>query len=177
MNRLPPPPPSTSIPGLEGAYLVHLLIYNGTPFHDHWAYWIQSRQNNDSGILIHAAGNVRVGFEFEIKRSYGWDDGETPPTKRVPLQWVSGEYISDNAMVTSGDEEVDRIPVCPFEEVVHKVEVPVKSLRSVNSEATGVPKRIVQRDCQTWIVEAAEQLVNEGIFNNEVASYLRAIQQ
>ncbi|KAL3441472.1 hypothetical protein BJX65DRAFT_288573 [Aspergillus insuetus] len=175
MNR--PPPPDVSKPGPNGAFLVYLLIYNGAPFHDHWAYWIQSRQNSESGILVHAAGSVRVGFEFEIKRSYGWDDGETPPTKRVPLQWASWEYISEKAMVTSGDEEVDRIPACPFEEVVHEVEVPVKSLRSINSEATGVPTRIIQRDCQTWIVEAAEQLVKKGIFNSEVAAYLRAIQQ
>ncbi|KAJ0418627.1 hypothetical protein BJY00DRAFT_314778 [Aspergillus carlsbadensis] len=196
MNRPPPPPSDIPIPGPEGAYLVHLLIYNGAPFHDHWAYWIQSRENTDIGILVHAAGNVRVGFEFEIKRSYGWDDGETPPTKRVPLQWVSGEFVSDKAMVTSGDDEVDRLPACPFEEVVYKVEVPEKSLRSVDDQvvlpfifvvaflhlfdfvkSTGVPKRIVQRDCQTWIVEAAEQLVKEGIFDSAVTSYLRAIQQ
>jgi hypothetical protein len=135
MNRPPPPPPpSITAPGPDGAFLVHLLLYNGAPFHDHWAYWIQSRQNPDIGVLVHAAGNVRVGFEFEIKRSYGGDEGEPPATKRVPLQWVNGEYISDSAMVTSGDEEVDQTPTCPFEEVVHKVEVPVKSLRSVNSE-------------------------------------------
>jgi hypothetical protein len=135
MNRRAlPPPPDVSAPGPDGAFLVHLLIYNGAPFHDHWAYWIQSRQNSDIGIIVHAAGNVRVGFEFQIKRSYGWDDGETPPTKRIPLQWVSGEYISDKAMQTSEDEGVDRIPACPFEEVVHKVEVPVKSLRSVDDK-------------------------------------------
>ncbi|CEL10253.1 hypothetical protein ASPCAL13375 [Aspergillus calidoustus] len=178
MNRPPPPsPPDILTPGPDGAYLVHLLIYNGAPFHDHWAYWIQSRQNTGSGVLVHAAGNVRVGFEFEIKRSYGWDEGESPPTKRVPLQWVSGEYISEKAMLTSGNEQADRIPACPFEEVLSKVEVPVKSLRSADDQAAGVPKRVVQRDCQTWIVEAAEQLVKEHIFSSEVASYLRAIQQ
>lgn len=34
--------------------------------------------------------------------------------------------------------------------------------------------RITQRNCQTWVIEAAEQLVKEGIFEQRVVDYLRA---
>lgn len=35
----------------------------------------------------------------------------------------------------------------------------------------------MQRNCQTWIVESAAQLVKEGIFDEQVATYVRAIEQ
>lgn len=38
-------------------------------------------------------------------------------------------------------------------------------------------KKISQRNCQTWIVESADQLVKDGIFDQEVAAYLHAVRQ
>ncbi|KAL2838561.1 hypothetical protein BJY01DRAFT_219941 [Aspergillus pseudoustus] len=171
------PPPAVPTTGPDGAFLVELLVFNGAPFHDHWAYFVRSHGNSDTGTLIHAAGNVRVGFEFQIKRSHDLREPENLPTKRIALQWVDKEYVSENAIATSGDEEAHCIPACAFEEVVHRVKVPIKSLRAVDDKATAVPRRIIQRDCQTWMVESAEELVKEHIFSAEVAAYLRAIQQ
>jgi hypothetical protein len=34
--------------------------------------------------------------------------------------------------------------------------------------------KITQRNCQTWVVESAEQLVREGVFEQRVVDYLRA---
>ncbi|TLD24184.1 hypothetical protein PspLS_06699 [Pyricularia sp. CBS 133598] len=53
----------------------------------------------------------------------------------------------------------------------------VRRWRSPRRPGAGLGKRIMQRDCQTWIVELADQLVLDGTFAPEVASYLRAVQQ
>jgi hypothetical protein len=34
--------------------------------------------------------------------------------------------------------------------------------------------KITQRNCQTWVLESAEQLVREGVFEQRVVDYLRA---
>lgn len=40
------------------------------------------------------------------------------------------------------------------------------------------PRSMVkQRNCQTWIVESADQLVKDGIFKAETAAYLRSVEQ
>lgn len=36
---------------------------------------------------------------------------------------------------------------------------------------------VKQRNCQTWIVESADQLVKDGMFNVETATYLRSVEQ
>jgi hypothetical protein len=33
--------------------------------------------------------------------------------------------------------------------------------------------KITQRNCQTWVVESAEQLMKEGVFEQRVVDYLR----
>ena len=35
----------------------------------------------------------------------------------------------------------------------------------------------MQRNCQTWIIESADQLVADGIFHADVAAYLHALEQ
>ncbi|KAA8651482.1 uncharacterized protein ATNIH1004_000370 [Aspergillus tanneri] len=41
-NKAPivPQHPVVSQTGLPGAFMVELLIFNGAPFKDHWAYWL-----------------------------------------------------------------------------------------------------------------------------------------
>ena len=41
----------------------------------------------------------------------------------------------------------------------------------------GAGKKIIHRDCQAWIVESAEKLVRDNIFDEEIAIYLRAVKQ
>ncbi|KAJ5542925.1 hypothetical protein N7535_005347 [Penicillium sp. DV-2018c] len=174
---LAPRPPAVAPSGPPGAFLVELLIYNGAPFNNHWSYWVRSHQDPDIGVLIHAAGEVRTGFQFEIKRYYDLKTTTDRPMKRVPLQWVGKEFIIEEAMFNSGIFKVHQNPVCDFEASVHKIEVPEKSLRTIDDKVTAAPKRLAQRDCQSWIVESADQLVRDGIFNSEVAAYVRSIQQ
>ncbi|GFF36175.1 hypothetical protein IFM46972_04799 [Aspergillus udagawae] len=191
----PPPPPSaggapapTLVPqplavaeqGPPGAFLVELLIFNGHPFKDHWAYWVRSHANKEIGVKIHATGDVRNGFEFEIKRSSNFHTTEIPPTKRIPLQWVDGQYFDEKAMFNNGVYKIDSVPLCRFEASAHKIKAPGKSLNTTSDtilSAGNIGKRVTQRNCQTWIVESAEQLAKDHIFRREIADYLCAIEQ
>ncbi|KLU84802.1 hypothetical protein MAPG_03838 [Magnaporthiopsis poae ATCC 64411] len=190
---LPPPPPSTSHnaaapptaapqppavanSGPPGSLLVELLIFNGHPFKDHWAYFVPSRGDADVGVQMHAAGDVRTGFTFQIHRSHDFDRTGGRPMKRIPLQCIDPRFLDEAAMFNSGSDKIDSAPVCPFEASAAQVQVPEKSLNSVaDTAATG--RRITQRDCQSWIVESADQLVRDGIFAPEVAAYLEMIRQ
>ncbi|PKX93697.1 uncharacterized protein P174DRAFT_440956 [Aspergillus novofumigatus IBT 16806] len=151
-----PEPPAVAEQGPPGAFLVELLIYNGYPFKDHWAYWVRSHTDKDLGVKIHATGD------------------------RIPLQWVNGQYFDEKAMFNNGEHKIDNVPVCQLEASAHKIKAPGKSLNTTSgtaSSAGNVGKKVTQRNCQTWIVESAEQLVKDNIFRRETADYLCAIEQ
>jgi hypothetical protein len=127
-----PKPPVVAAEGPAGAFLVELLIYNGSPFKDHWAYWVCSHTRPDLGVLIHAAGDVRHGFSFQIKRCHDFKVTGTQPTTTVPLQWVDGRLFNEEAMFNGGVYKADNKPVCGFETSLYQVKVPEKSLNAVD---------------------------------------------
>ncbi|KAH7319620.1 hypothetical protein B0I35DRAFT_477956 [Stachybotrys elegans] len=170
-----PQPPLVPPQGPPGAFLVELVVYNGSPFKDHWAYFVRSRQNAQVGVLVHATGDVRNGFRLEYKRMLDFDVTASKPTSRIPLQWVEGQYFNERAMLNNGVYKSDNRPVCRFEESASKIAAPGKSLNSASDMSSG--KKVVQRNCQTWVVESAYQLTTDGIFLPEVAAYLNAIKQ
>ncbi|KAH9961999.1 hypothetical protein BGW80DRAFT_1356829 [Lactifluus volemus] len=178
-----PNPPVVAETGPVGAFLVELLVYTGGLFKNHWAYFVRSHTNRDIGIMIHAAGDVMNGFKFEIKRCHDFQATGNHPSQRIPLQWVDAKYFDEKAMFNNGVRVVVDQPVGGFEISAAKVKVPSKSLNTTNVVATASndtpagKNKVTQRNCQTWIVEAADQLVTDGIFNAGVATYLRAIQQ
>ncbi|KAF7923482.1 uncharacterized protein EAE97_010920 [Botrytis byssoidea] len=186
---LPPPPsfskpftpaklPSTPSPptfGSPNTFLIELLIYNGHPYKDHWAFFIRSPSHTSIGVRLHATGDVRNGFRFEIQQEHNLYTTEDIPTKRIPLQWVRGWETLD----TEGcgvDADMYRRTVCAFEKSVRKAEVPGKTLNSVRDEINP-GKRITQKDCQSWLVGAADHLVQDGIFGPEIAGFLHAVRQ
>ncbi|KAI1932687.1 hypothetical protein LOZ66_006813 [Ophidiomyces ophidiicola] len=143
----PPPPPPVNAPspptpnppvvaptGQNGAFLVELLIYNGWPFKDHWAFWVRSHLHPDIGVLIHATGDVRNGFKFEIKRSHDFRATGNRPTTRVSLQWVDALHFDERAMLNAGKFKTDNVPVCGFEASAHRVKTPEKSLNAVDDK-------------------------------------------
>ncbi|KAI2921811.1 hypothetical protein CBS147320_7632 [Aspergillus niger] len=126
-----PQPPTVPTTGPKGSLLLELHIFNGHPFKDHWAYWISSANDPLVGAKIHATGDVRNGFVFEIKRSHDLRTSPDIPIKRIPLQWVDGRYLDQGKMFNGGVEKIENMPVCAFEEVLSKVKVPGKTLNSV----------------------------------------------
>lgn len=156
MTSIPPPPacpPTTTIPapapaakppivsptGPPGAFLVELLIYNGAPFKDHWAYFVRSHADPGIGTRIHAMGDVRSGFEFQINRQHDLRDPGNSPTNRVPLQWVDAKYFDYEEGVLDDRESRDNnVPLCGFEASAYKAKVPEKSLNSIDDEVSSV---------------------------------------
>jgi hypothetical protein len=171
-----PSPPEVPLEGPPGAFLVELCVLNGHPFADHWAYFIRPARSPSIGSTIQASGDVLRGFAFQIERNHDIEHADNKPTKRIPLQWVDGAFPigQDRLSFDTGKLVVD--PTNPLEMIMQLVEVPGKSLKSVRSVVTP-GKRIVQRNCQTWVVEAAEELVKWGMFEASTAAYLRAIKQ
>ncbi|KAK3898096.1 hypothetical protein C8A05DRAFT_19265 [Staphylotrichum tortipilum] len=163
----PPPIPTTAPPN---TLLVSLLVYNGWPFADHWEYFVSSPADPEVGVVVQAAGDVRGGFWLEVKR--GWRVGMVADrgggVRRVGLGWVGEEYFR-------GDGDAGLEKLCGFEGVLFRARAPGKTLRSVDGKggATAGRERITQRNCQTWVVEAAEEGVKEGIWGQEVVDYLR----
>ncbi|KAH8647524.1 hypothetical protein BGZ61DRAFT_549343 [Ilyonectria robusta] len=85
-NAAAPKPPVVASIHPAGAFLVELLIYNGSPFKDHWAYWVRSHTDPDIGVLIYAMGNVINSFIFEIKRNHDFRATGNVLSKQIPLQ-------------------------------------------------------------------------------------------
>ncbi|KAJ5687210.1 hypothetical protein N7536_009829 [Penicillium majusculum] len=168
--------PAVSLTGPTGAFMVELLIWNGSPFKDHWAYFVRSHADPNIGVKIHATGNVRSGFEFEIKRSENLQTTDDIPSTRVPLQWVDAKYFEEKAMLNDGEYKIDHMPVCGFERSAYEIKAPGKSLNTIR-DGSKPGRKVIQRDCQTWIVESADQLRRDNIFSNEVVAYLHAIKQ
>ncbi|CAG9940792.1 unnamed protein product [Clonostachys rosea f. rosea IK726] len=79
-------------------------------------------------------------------------------------------------MFNDGVPVIESKPVCGFEDSVYKIPAPGKSMNTVD-DAVQPGKAIIQRDCQTWIVESADQLVADGLFAAHVAAYLHALKQ
>ncbi|KAM0331588.1 hypothetical protein ACHAQA_003267 [Verticillium albo-atrum] len=129
-----PVPPVVLSTGPLGDFLVELLTFSGSPFNDHWAYWISSRNNSDIGLELHATGDVRNGFKLEIKRSYDLTEPGNSPTMRIPLQWVGSEHWNEEVMFNNGVFTFDDTPVCGFEACAFEVEAPGKSLNDEASE-------------------------------------------
>ncbi|KAF5872728.1 uncharacterized protein Bfra_006091 [Botrytis fragariae] len=239
----PPPPPPPSFPkpftpaklppvpspppiGPPNTLLIELLTYNGYPYKDHWAYFIRSPSHTSIGVRLHATGDVRNGFRFEIQHEYNLYTTEDIPTKRIPLQWADGGRVPDAGgcgvdVSVSVNVDMYRRTVCAFEKSVRKAEVPGKTLNSVVDEVceifsysilfkyqrlfifyplsppqqitpnphhtfttltypspkTHLGKKIIQKDCQSWLVEAADHLVQDGIFEPEIAEFLYAARQ
>lgn len=115
----------------NGAFLVHLIIFNGSPFLDHWAYWIAQDSETDTGNVIHATCDVRNSFQLEIKRSHDLSAPGNEPTTRTPLQWIGQKYVDEGAILNNGIPIMDCSPVSEIERFLFQVEAPGKTLNSV----------------------------------------------
>ena len=139
------PPPAVPEDGPPGSLLLHLVMYNGGTFNNHWNWYIRSSHDPLIGTIIHAPGDVHSGFRFEIKRYHDFRDEPSMPLHIIPLQWIDGKYLDEAAMFNNGHRVDDDRPVCEFERSVHKVKPPGKSLKSVTSVST-IQSRSVRSD-------------------------------
>ncbi|KAJ4267124.1 hypothetical protein NW762_003222 [Fusarium torreyae] len=128
----PPKPPIVASKGPPGALLVELNAYNGSPFNDHWSYFVRSSHDPDVGVVIEAVGDVRTGFKLQIERNYNFGLTSNPTATRIPLQWIGAEYVDEKAMLNNEASTAVDDPVCIFEECLLKIEVPKKTLNDIH---------------------------------------------
>ncbi|KAJ5219931.1 hypothetical protein N7468_009135 [Penicillium chermesinum] len=167
-----PHPPAITADRPPGALLVTLLTFNGSlGVLDSFEF------EPEPGIVIHAKGDVRNGFQLEIKRNHNLLEDDPRPSKQIPLQWVGESWINEPAMLNHGIVKIDSAPCCPLEDSLFKIPAPEKTLRAAHNMDGSAPGKITQRDCQTWIVESTDQAVRDGAFTESVAAYLYAIKQ
>ncbi|KAF4442008.1 hypothetical protein FALBO_17308 [Fusarium albosuccineum] len=115
-STAPEEAPVVAAKGPEGALLVELIIYNGDPVRDSWAYFIRSSSQPSVGVVIHAPGDV-----IEIRRHYNLAVASPVPVARIPLQWVDSRYIDEKVMLNDGNYKMEDTPVCVFEATVHRI--------------------------------------------------------
>ncbi|TQV92844.1 hypothetical protein IF1G_08768 [Cordyceps javanica] len=175
-GRPPPLPPSVPLDGPPGAFLLELITANGHPFKDHWSYFVGSREHPDIGVVVHATGDVASGFRLEAKRGFNLREPGNSPSTRTPLQWLEGRHVDEHAVLNHGVLAFDAVPVGAWEESLHKVNAPGKTLNTVG-DGSAAGKKVTQRNCQSWIIESADQLVADGMLSPDIAAYLHAIEQ
>ncbi|AEO56596.1 hypothetical protein MYCTH_2301693 [Thermothelomyces thermophilus ATCC 42464] len=173
-------PPDVKDAGPAGYLLLSLAIFNGYPFKDHWGFFIHTSAASKKGIFLHAAGDVRHGFTFEIKRNLDFTKTSHEPTL-IKLQWVEGKYFSTD-MWNRGEYVVETpgSPKCGFETIAKGVAPPGKTLNAVDDlapSATNPPQRITQENCQTWVVKASAKLCEKEVLSRDVVNYLQQIKQ
>ncbi|KAK3295438.1 uncharacterized protein B0H64DRAFT_474396 [Chaetomium fimeti] len=192
----PPPPPApapSSVPrastavsapavapvGPAGSLLVSLAIFNGHPFKDHWGFLVRKSKNTQEGIFLHAVGDVKNGFKLEIKRNVDFEETSRKP-QLINLQWVDARHFNET-MWNNRTYKVEKPghPICPFEVSAAKAPVPARTLNAVDDmvPSSNPPRRLTQRNCQTWIIEAGEKLVDDDMFTQAVLNYLKAKKQ
>jgi hypothetical protein len=148
----PPPPPSFRAPATDASstpqapvvpesdpargLLLELIKHNGAPFNDHWAYFVRSSSSSSIGIVYEADGDVRSGFQRQIRRNH--DLTSDPPSTRIPLQWIDATFVKEELMLY----DQGSMPMCIFEESLNKVKVPEKTLNDTR-ESVGMKPQIV----------------------------------
>ncbi|KAK4665122.1 uncharacterized protein QC763_0077800 [Podospora pseudopauciseta] len=172
-QQKPSPQLNVTATGPPNSVSLSLLVYNGWPFANHWEYFIA----------------------LEVKR--GWDISLTgrKPDRVVRLGWIQMNLVEPlDAVFRVGEDPVVEVePRSEMENMLFNVPAPEKTLRDAvddqvsqfhslcglktNSLQIDRRTRIMQRNCQTWIVETSELLVKEGLLEQEVVDYLVANKQ
>ncbi|KAK3385272.1 hypothetical protein B0H63DRAFT_472640 [Podospora didyma] len=173
-------PPVVAATGPAGFLRVDLLVYNGHPFKDHMALAVRHPTKKNIVNIIHASGSVKTGFTFEVKRYWDITMSGSPPTEQIPLMWVDPKYFDDKMWNGNAKKRDSAARLCEFEKSCYKEPAPPKSLNAVDDTVEPVgnpPKKVTQKNCQTWLVGAADKLLEDGIFIAAVVAYLKKKKQ
>jgi hypothetical protein len=127
-----PAPPVIDGNGPAGALLLELLVYNGAPFNDHWAYFLRSSSNSNIGVYMDAQGDVRNGFDLQVKRQHDVSQESPQPSSQIPLQWIEGRFANEHTIPDGEDGTGYQLkPMSNFERSILKVKAPTKTLNAV----------------------------------------------
>lgn len=150
------------------SFSVYILVYTSRLFPAHWALWIPSRRDPAIGKRVHATGDARVGFEVEFDRNYNIEQ-TSRQHQLVHLAQVQDTFISDASCI-SGPLSSERQPCDKIEEVALSLPPPGPSL--VASSSDKPRRRVPIKNCQTWLKDLVEMLVEEGVMENEARAII-----
>ncbi|KAF3221460.1 hypothetical protein TWF192_008649 [Orbilia oligospora] len=119
---------------------ISLITYNGGLFKDHWSLFIPTI-GEDIGYRLHATGDLRTGFEFELRERYDLENTNRRHTRT---------FLSEIA-------DVDRVV-----QIARQTPTPGPSLRSTSYDGPKV-RLSQQRNCQDWVIDVLEALESEGL--------------
>ncbi|KAF9047144.1 hypothetical protein BDZ89DRAFT_1007296 [Hymenopellis radicata] len=161
---------------METERQISLIVYHSPLFPAHWSLYIPSAADSGIGKIVHATGDARNGFVHELKRGYRPADDERAYSI-IPIALVSSSHVvdvhSNSGLVvhTAPDEDLLMLAVDDVERVLLSVPAPSKSLNSV--DGSGIyGKKVVIKNCQTWIREAVEALIQMNIAPSESLTVL-----
>ncbi|RSL69736.1 hypothetical protein CEP54_002105 [Fusarium duplospermum] len=144
---------------------IFLIVYNNRLFPAHWVIWIPSQSDPNIGKIINAAGDVLTGFDITFERNYNIS-AENRPHQVISLGQVEdGDVVDvpgDGSHRVESESQGDLVAWDPIEEAGLSIPAPVKSLRPVSSSSHS---RVEIRNCQTWVCEVVEKLVQDGIMH------------
>lgn len=163
---------------------IYVLRYPAHLFAAHMALFVPHAGDDDVGKVLHATGDQRSGFVHEFKRNYSALD-----TARLPEKYALGsvhagvvvDVVDDGALV------IDTEPVDAHDEIERvalSVPAPGPSLRTatgalevsagvccargswLSAAQQGKLTRIEVRNCQTWLREVVNALVQQGLLED-----------
>ncbi|KAF7973079.1 hypothetical protein HWV62_16274, partial [Athelia sp. TMB] len=134
---------------------VYLLVFNSPLFPAHWAMYIPSQC---SGKLINVRGDPGLGFWHEFERNY---DPNCTRDKKTLLHLcdVKDKHLLD--VPGDGNPSIDTNAVDDIERVALCLNPPPKTLRSLDTPT--VSGKITIQNCQTWMYQLVEALVEANI--------------
>ncbi|KAG8742175.1 hypothetical protein FRC10_001931 [Ceratobasidium sp. 414] len=138
---------------------VYLLVFRSPVFPAHWALWIPRLDNPHVGKIISAVGDPSTGFVHEFQRNFS----PASPSSMLPVllcSTVESNHIVDGEL--GQEPTTDANAIDSLEDMALTVPAPGKSLNSVPADS-GVRRRVVIKNCQTWMSEYVRKLVERGI--------------
>lgn len=141
---------------------------------------LPSDPENHRGRRIHVSGDRLSGFELEIIREYDVSKHRSGAGRKYLIGTFTSVYSEtsqevENATLTGFDRKdedegggyINNRPQDQFEAACVLVKAPGPSLRSVKETQDGMRTRLVeQKNCQSWIRDVVETLINCGILRS-----------
>ncbi|KAF2475492.1 uncharacterized protein BDR25DRAFT_279577 [Lindgomyces ingoldianus] len=131
---------------------LQLIIYPSPLFAAHWALFLPSPSdpNQKAGTRIHADGSPASGFEVIFESEYDLND-----------------CTQSYRIINLGEIEAAEV-----EKAARVVEAPKKTLVATSVGGEGPRRRVELKNCQTWLRDVVEKIVENGALGEEVMKIL-----
>ncbi|KAB5576069.1 hypothetical protein GE09DRAFT_1215793 [Coniochaeta sp. 2T2.1] len=146
----------------------YLLCYVPSPlFPCHWSLWIPFNGQSGPGMRIHVTGDARNGFQHDIERAYDPKQDDRHP-KVIELGNINTSSLPGKepvCFVISGVSDETLVACSALEYLSLTIPAPGPSLKS--SSTTGGRLRVKIQNCQTWLRQLVDSMIDKGVIGAE----------